>query len=435
MVCLYRTFAAICLALLLASPLPAASTTAFAASDEVQFGIANPAFADYFQKRGGLRTFGYPISRQFALRGSQVQMFQRGIMQLTPGGGVGTMNLLDSGLMPYTSFNFSVVPGPQRELMDTAPSPTDIDYASKAVAFATLNAVDSWQGLPVNFGRTFLSTVRLEDAFPDGKGDPGLVPLLNLEIWGLPTSRPTFDPNNHRFVYQRFQRGIMHFDVETGATQGLLLGDYLKAIITGAGLPSDLEGQAAESPFYRQYGTAAMGPLRRADLPDSDLTSAFQPGTGDPRFGVVVMGPGSDDSLHLASALAELGAGSFFSFGKAGEVPGKVELVRPGADFVEVAARAKANPGRTWLVGNEPNVIGQDDVATAAYADFLAASAQAIRAADPSARMVGPNVLNWDKTCDGCPGYRSGHSWSDEFLRVFRQKYGALPLDAWGMHT
>ena len=48
----------------------------------------------------------------------------------------------------------------------------------------------------------------------------------------IPTSRPMHDPNNPGFIYQRFQRGIMHYDKGCGCTQGLLLADYVKALIT-----------------------------------------------------------------------------------------------------------------------------------------------------------------------------------------------------------
>ena len=39
------------------------------------------AFWDFFQKRGGLRTFGYPVSRDFLFYGCTTQLFQRVAMQ------------------------------------------------------------------------------------------------------------------------------------------------------------------------------------------------------------------------------------------------------------------------------------------------------------------------------------------------------------------
>ena len=144
-----------------------------AASDgKQQFAIANQSFWDYYQKRGGVRSFGYPISREFTLNGFRVQLFQRGMLQLRPDGSVATMNLLDSGLMPYSSFNFSVVPSADPTLTSSAPSVSDPDYSQKAIDFVRANTPDQWNGLQVNFLQTFLSTVRYQDAFPNGDGTP-----------------------------------------------------------------------------------------------------------------------------------------------------------------------------------------------------------------------------------------------------------------------
>ncbi|MCA1644783.1 MAG: hypothetical protein LC797_04675 [Chloroflexi bacterium] len=104
---------------------------------------------------------------------------------------------------------------------------------------------------PAKFFSTFQSTVGLGDAFPQGSGDAGLLPLLNLQLWGLPTSQPAYDPNNHDFIYLRFQRGVMHYDKGCHCTQGLLLTDYLKDLLTGDHLPIDLAAQAADSPLLR----------------------------------------------------------------------------------------------------------------------------------------------------------------------------------------
>ena len=79
------------------------------------------------------------------------------------------------------------------------------------------------------------------DAFPDTDCDSSALPGFALEIWGLPTSQPTSDPVNPDFVYQRFERGIMHFSRATGTTQGLLVGDWLKRIIVGTDLSPDLD--------------------------------------------------------------------------------------------------------------------------------------------------------------------------------------------------
>ena len=85
-----------------------------------------------------------------------------------------------------------------------------------------------------------------------------LLPLFDLDIWGAPTSKPARDPNNNNFIYQRFQRGIMHYDKDCGCTQGLLLADYLKSVITGQNLPTDLAAQVQGSKYYKQYAPASQ---------------------------------------------------------------------------------------------------------------------------------------------------------------------------------
>ena len=199
-----------------------------------------------------MRTFGYPVSRTFRLDGFQVQIFQRIVMQLPPDGSVATLNLLDHGLLPYTRINGSTFPAPDPALVSQTPPVSDPDYSTKIIDFTLANAPNTFDGLPVNFGTTFSTTVTPTDA----PNDPAsLLPLFNLQIWGAPTSPPAYDPNNNKFVYQRFQRGIMHFDSDCACTQGLLLADYLKSLLTGQNLPPDLAQQAQDdrSRFLNQY--------------------------------------------------------------------------------------------------------------------------------------------------------------------------------------
>jgi polysaccharide biosynthesis protein PslG len=267
--------------LLLALSAPAAPMAGAQATDDprffsqTNFRIDNDAFWDFFQHRGGVRTFGYPVSRTFRLDGFPVQIYQRVVMQLWPDGGVHTLNLLDQGLLPYTRINGSTFPAPDPGLISSAPTPTDPEYATKIIQFIHEQAPDTFEGEPVNFSQTFDTTVTEQDA-PDA--GPGLLPLFDLDIWGAPTSKPQRDPSNNNFIYQRFQRSIMHYDKTCGCTQGLLLADYLKAVITGQNLPPDLESQVQSSKYYKQYAPGKPGSLARPnDLPNSDLTNAFDP--------------------------------------------------------------------------------------------------------------------------------------------------------------
>src|SRR6476660_7797875 len=56
--------------------------------------ISSPAILDYFQHRGGVRTFGYPVSNEFPLLGQRVQIFQRHILQIGADGSVSAVAVL-----------------------------------------------------------------------------------------------------------------------------------------------------------------------------------------------------------------------------------------------------------------------------------------------------------------------------------------------------
>jgi hypothetical protein len=134
---------------------------------QTNFRIDNDAFWNFFQGRGGVPTFGFPVSRQFRLDGFQVQIFQRNIMQLQADGGVQTLNLLDPGLMPYTNINGSAFPAPDPSVVGATPTVSDPNYATNIIAFTQQQAPDTFDGQPVNFYQTFSNTVSCTDAFPN----------------------------------------------------------------------------------------------------------------------------------------------------------------------------------------------------------------------------------------------------------------------------
>ena len=143
-------------------------------------------------------------------------------------------------------------------------SPT---YDQDIIAFVERVAVNTYEGQPVNFGETF--------------DDTG-----GLEIWGAPISNPAYDPSNRNFIYQRFQRGIMHYTTGQG-TRGVLLADYLKAIMLGPDQAA-AEGRElcrrsladrASSKLFTQYcPTSPPWVCRPQDMSGSDLTYAFESG-------------------------------------------------------------------------------------------------------------------------------------------------------------
>jgi hypothetical protein len=242
--------------------------------------ISDDRVWDYFNKRGGLRTFGYPISRKFRLLGKDVQLFQRRAVEIDPSGNLGQLNLLDPNVMPFNTMNGATFPKSDPAMTSGVPQPGSPGYDTAVVEFIKSRAPESWNGLNTNFLTTFNESVRVEDAFPQGGGSDGMLFGFNIEMWGLPTSAPAADPTNFNFAYLRFQRGIMHFSKDSGVTQGLLIGDYFKAILTGRNLPPDLDQQSNQSMFYKQYLRGAPQSLAKPSLlPNTDLTDAFEAGT------------------------------------------------------------------------------------------------------------------------------------------------------------
>src|SRR3954452_2047631 len=146
---------------------------------ETGFCISNPAFAEYFRLRGGVRIMGYPVSRSFALEGFEVQFFQRVILQLQ-GNTVQRLNVLDPNVMPMTRANQSVFPAPDPALAAQAPQVGTPDYARQVVEFVRRVAPDSWNGQPVGFFTLFNTSVPIDIAFPGVTPNPDLVTLLNL---------------------------------------------------------------------------------------------------------------------------------------------------------------------------------------------------------------------------------------------------------------
>jgi hypothetical protein len=236
---------------------------------ETGYRIDDDGIWAYFVARGRVPVFGFPVSRAFVLLGCRVQIFQRQVAQSCAGRDVTLMNLLDPDIFPYERVNGSALPPPDASLKAETPAVGSPGYGSDIVDFVRTNAPDLFQGQTVAFGKTFFGLIL----------GAGTNPLIDLEVWGAPISRPRRDPGNSNFVYQRFQRGVMHFDAATGRTQGLLLADYLKGIMRGRDLPADLAEAARNSKYFGQYcPSVTRSVCRPADLPATDLTIAFEPG-------------------------------------------------------------------------------------------------------------------------------------------------------------
>jgi hypothetical protein len=157
------------------------------------------------------------------------------------------------------------------------------------------------------------------------------------------------------------------------------------------------------------------------------------------RYGVVsTSGLGVVDTEAL---IPQVGARWWYSYEDPFAVrsPYQLRLVRiatpePIAPERYTAAAAAA-PGGLWQIGNEPNVPMQDEIDPAVYAERYHAAYHAIKAGDPTARVLAAGVLSWDFTCTGCLGFRAGHDWTDAFWQAYRARYGVdPPADGWAMH-
>ncbi len=410
---------------------------------ESGFGVWNPEIRAYFESRGGVETFGFPISNVFTLYEFEVQLFQRQGIQIGPNGSPRGLNILQAPYLDYRRFGGLTIPAVDHSLASSAPQVGSAGYASAVRAFIREHVPNRWQHERVGFLHEYLA------AAPPGI-PAHLRELAALEVWGLPLSRPEPDPANASFVYQRFQRGVMHFDAASGATGGLLLGDHLKSLISGERLSASLAAAASANPLLRQYAPGLPLDIRRpVAIPGTDLTHAFRPWTesapwppaGDRRYGVIALHQHVADSVH--NVLARTGARSYLDYTASLEdsPPGteKVAVVRPANEpsRAELGAQAARHPGAAWAIGNEPNTGLQDDLTPRAYAAFFDRVVTAIREGDPSARIVAPNTLNFDFRCRGCAGEDlTGREWIDAFRAAYRELRGTEPpIDVWGIHA
>ncbi|MBM2827117.1 MAG: hypothetical protein HW403_1181, partial [Dehalococcoidia bacterium] len=160
-------------------------------------------------------------------------------------------------------------------------------------------------------------------------------------------------------------------------------------------------------------------------------------GTGGGRYGVAYTGPGD-----LGEAMNMMGVKWYLDYtpnvqsippgcSKAIKVPSNVLM-----DTEELRRIALARPGSYWIIGNEPNVPGQDDLSPDSYAENFHYYQSVIKSADPTAQIVAPEVLNFSYTCTGCGGFTQGRSWVEGFRKGYLERYGVEPpVDVWSIHT
>src|SRR5579859_2676771 len=109
--------------------------------------IASPEVLAYFQHRGGVRTFGYPVSNEFPLLGKRVQLFQRQLLELDADGSVSTATILDPNVLPVTHIDGLSLPAADPDLLASVPTVDSADYTTQSLAFVNTYVPDNWNGL------------------------------------------------------------------------------------------------------------------------------------------------------------------------------------------------------------------------------------------------------------------------------------------------
>ncbi len=100
---------------------------------------------------------------------------------------------------------------------------------------------------------------------------------------------------------------------------------------------------------------------------------------------------------------------------------------KPSPDLATLATIAQRSPGSLWLIGNEPDVIWQDNTTPDQYIQTYHDVYATLKQADPTSRIaIGgvtePSALRLQ--------------YLDLILNGYRARYGAdMPIDVWNVHN
>jgi len=170
-------------------------------------------------------------------------------------------------------------------------------------------------------------------------------------------------------------------------------------------------------------------PTATGDTQQATRTAYYQ---GQPRWGA---GVASGPILRYNVRPLHLGWYVNWTAQRDPPRPGGVEYVQmirlkggvlqPNAEGI--AAIARANPGSLWLIGNEPDVIWQDNVEPAAYARLYHEAYSVIKATDPTAQVAIGGVTQPTPL---------RLRYLETVLAAYREQSGAeAPVDVWNVHN
>ncbi len=96
-------------------------------------------------------------------------------------------------------------------------------------------------------------------------------------------------------------------------------------------------------------------------------------------------------------------------------------------DDQRLTTLARHNPGRTWLIGNEPDVAWQDDTTPEDYARAYHQAYSAIKSADPTAQIAVGGVSQITPL---------RLAYLDRIRAAYEEEFGqVMPVDIWNMHA
>ncbi len=167
-------------------------------------------------------------------------------------------------------------------------------------------------------------------------------------------------------------------------------------------------------------------------LADPDTTNCLYPSPSD-RFGVSVYANQQIDDYDVTP----LRAGRYLNW-RADLAPSRPNamsyyfMVRvnetghlPPADQLQTIALN--NLGATWIIGNEADVIWQDNTSPAAYARAYHSAYTAVKSVDPTARFVISGVVQVSPL---------RLAWLNQVWDSYYLNYGVeIPVDIWNIHT
>ncbi len=225
------------------------------------------------------------------------------------------------------------------------------------------------------------------------------------------------------------------------------------ATLPGASDPAS--GAGGYRPLIGTYSAGPTSSGQALSLPPPTGTPQNSPSSGavDDRFGLIVTGLLTEtDKTASLNRVLELTQARFWYQYTPDRPSGvkasaqQIYMIRTwkggvnGTEFIGwlnfIRQTGHFNKPTYWLIGNEPNTPGQDDTPPDVYAKALYEANRTIRAADPQATILGPNLLNFDDTCTACPGFTAGRVWLDQLRASYHALYGVeLPFDGWAMHT